>query len=217
MLREIYLQKANRFEDYCHLLRWMEEAIPEQTLKSLADHYHYHMQKAGRQHKEHHLLPNITKEDRRQAEPCWPIAIYLDRLRSAHNVGSIISTVEAFSLGKLFLSLETPAATHKQVIDASMGAQQWVIIEQEKGIDKLPRPVIVLETGENAIPLTHFRFPETFTLVVGNEEYGCSDQILAQADYIVKIPLRGRKNSLNVANAFAIAAAEISRQRGLND
>lgn len=214
MLREIYLGKVHRFDEYCLLLQWMEESIPEQTPKSLADRYHYHMQKAGRQHKEHHLLPSIIKGDRNEAEPCWPIAIYLDRIRSAHNVGSIIRTIEAFSLGTLYLSPETPPASHKQVIDASMGAQQWITIEQQEGLDKLPRPVIVMETGACAIPLTTFKFPETFTLVVGNEEYGCSDSILAQADVIVKIPLRGRKNSLNVANAFAIAAAEISRQRG---
>lgn len=72
-----------------------------------------------------------------------------------------------------------------------------------------------METAAEAIPITDFEFPETFTLVIGNEEYGCSDAILAQADYVIKIPLRGRKNSLNVANAFAIAAAEISRQRGM--
>jgi tRNA G18 (ribose-2'-O)-methylase SpoU len=35
------------------------------------------------------------------------------------------------------------------------------------------------------------------------------------ADYLVEIPLRGRKNSLNVANAYAIAAGEISRQKSL--
>ncbi len=215
MLREIYLLHADNFDEYCLLLEWMGECPPIKTHKLIADKYHEHMQKAGRQHKEHHLLPSIATGDRQYSEPAWPIAIYLDHVRSAHNVGSIIRTVEAFSLGELHLSSNTPAPSNKQVADASMGAHHWITIHQEEGIDKLPRPVIVMETGVEAIPITEFVFPETFTLVVGNEEYGCSDHILSQADYIVKIPLRGRKNSLNVANAFAIAAAEISRQRGM--
>jgi len=200
---------------YNEIQEWMN--LPTATLdqtKLVADRYHFHLNLAKRQLKEHNLLPQVRHHDKIQAEPLWPIAIYLDQLRSAHNVGSIIRTVEAFSLGTLHFSPDTPYITHKQVQDAAMGTHAWVKCTQEEGIDKLPRPMIVMETTDHAIPLTEFVFPEQFTLVVGNEEYGCSDTTLKNADYIVQIPLRGRKNSLNVANAFAIAAAEILRQKG---
>lgn len=198
---------------YRQLLIWMKEpALAVVTSKTLADQYHYHLKLAGSQHKEHGLLPHVRKKDREQAKELLPIAIYLDQIRSAHNVGSIVRTVEAFALGTLYFSKNTPYIDHKQVRDTAMGTDEWVICQQVSSLESLPRPIIALETSDDAISIYDFSFPEKFTLVVGNEEYGCSDEILEIADVIVEIPLRGRKNSLNVANAFAIAASEIVRQ-----
>jgi tRNA G18 (ribose-2'-O)-methylase SpoU len=151
-----------------------------------------------------------------QSEEAWPIAIYLDNLRSAHNVGSVIRTVEALAIGSLYFSCQTPFITHQQVQNTAMGSTQWVSCYQGVDLSSLPRPIVVLETSPEALSLYEFIFPSSFTLVIGNEEYGCSDETLKLADYLVEIPLRGCKNSLNVANAFAIAAGEISRQKRLN-
>jgi tRNA G18 (ribose-2'-O)-methylase SpoU len=160
-------------------------------------------------------LPKVRQGDRSTGEEIWPIAIYLDHLRSAHNVGSIIRTVEALALGSLYFSPKTPFITHKQVQDTAMGSIQWTSCYQEMDLSKLPRPIIVLETCQEALSLYDFIFPSSFTLVVGNEEYGCSDETLKSADFLVEIPLRGHKNSLNVANAFAMVAGEICRQKRL--
>lgn len=186
----------------------------EESLEALSNRYHYHLAEAKIKHKEHNLLPLIEKGDREEGEAAWPIAIYLDHLRSAHNVGSIIRTCEAFSLGTLYFSPQTPFTDHPQVQKTAMGAAEWVEARFCSDLDALPRPLIALETSREAHELYNFPFPETFTLALGNEEYGLSEAVLKRADFLVQIPLRGRKNSLNVANAFAIAAAEIQRQRG---
>lgn len=49
-------------------------------------------------------------------------------------------------------------------------------------------------------------------LLLGNEEYGLSDTSLKLADHTLQIPLPGSKNFLNVASAFAIAAAVIRQK-----
>ncbi len=206
---------------YLEFLEWMDISIdpalsiPNLSIQKIADQYHEHLQQAQIFKKEHHLLPQIRKGDSAHAEAAWPIAIYLDHIRSAYNVGSIVRTVEAFSLGSLYCSPQTPFITHKQVQDSAMGCDQWISCYQGVDIASLPRPLIALETGQNALSLYEMIFPPSFTLILGNEEYGCSDEILKMTDYIVQIPLRGHKNSLNVANAFAIAAGEISRQKSL--
>lgn len=222
LLRRLYDQFIQQkecsadWELYQQLLQWMGESIKgPPSAQSIADKYHEHLQQANLSKREHHLLPQIRKGDRTQGEAAWPIAIYLDHIRSAHNVGSIIRTVEALALGSLYFSLQTPFITHKQVQDTAMGSIEWVICHQGTAIHSLPRPLIVLETSSEAVSLYDFIFPSSFTLVVGNEEYGCSEETLQLADYLVEIPLRGRKNSLNVANAFAIAAGEINRQKRL--
>lgn len=136
-----------------------------------------------------------------------PFDIYLDTLRSAHNVGSILRTVEAFQLGAVHLGGYTPGLEHNQVLIASMGASDWVTVHRHTPLNELKRPLIAFETTLTATPLPQFSFPPEGTLIFGNEKYGCSETILTHADYIVSIPLFGRKSSLNVANAFAIVAA----------
>ncbi|WP_068466881.1 TrmH family RNA methyltransferase [Candidatus Protochlamydia phocaeensis] len=201
---------------YKELLHWTgQPALPSFSPQAIADRYHWHNKCAGISKKEHHLLPSIRTGDRSHSPEPWPIAVYLDRLRSAHNVGSILRTVEALGLGTVYFSPDTPFVDHKQVQDASMGAYQWVSCQRDADLSMPQRPLIALETSEEAIALYDFIFPSSFTLIVGNEEYGCSEESLRQADYLVEIPLRGRKNSLNVANAFAMAGGEIQRQRRL--
>ena len=90
-----------------------------------------------------------------------------------------------------------------------MGAAELVPVFQNVLLKDLPRPIIALDTGDAALSVLEFDFPETFTLILGNEEYGISNESLAEVDYILEIPLFGAKNSLNVACAFAIAASKI--------
>lgn len=188
-------------------------ALPSTDPETISALYHHHVKLSGKKEGEHTLLPEVRRSDRcLPGSPPFSIVVYLDNLRSAHNVGSILRTVEAFSLGEVAFSKETPFIDHPQVKKTSMGTSDSVKCSKSEGINGLPRPLILMETAEGAIPLSEFRFPETFTLAIGNEEHGVSLELLKACDSIIEIPLRGRKNSLNVANAFAIAAAEIAKQ-----
>ncbi len=200
------------FGRYREWLSWMDRKACTCDIKSLADAYHRHIKLSGQFLKEHNFLPHIETEDKDRSQPLLNASIVLDNIRSAHNVGSMIRTTEALSLGTLYFKGMTPLPDHKQVQDASMGTHDWIEWESFQSYAALPAPVIALETSPDALTLDEFIFPETFTLVVGNEEYGCSDETLHAADIILAIPLYGRKNSLNAANAFAIAGAEIRRQ-----
>lgn len=182
-------------------------------LKGLADRYHWHLQEAGRSLKEHNLLPSIRKGDHTPKSDFLPIAIYLDHVRSAYNVGSILRTTEALRIGSVHFSEKTPFIDNEKVKRTAMGAAELVPVFQGTALEKLPRPLIVLDTCEDAEPVAEFLFPEQFTLILGNEEYGVSDELLRLADYFIEIPLLGAKNSMNVACAFAIAASAIRNQR----
>lgn len=216
ILYRIYEEpSAELFKHYNEIQNWMDgDPLARIDPKTISDRYHKHLRQTKFHLREHGLLPNIRKKDGSSAkEEPWPIAIYLDRIRSAHNVGSILRTVEAFSLGRVYFSPETPCIDHNQVQKASMGTFEQVSCFRNASVADLLSPLIALETSGEAIPIHEFLFPEQFSLAIGNEEYGCSDEVLQKAGYLVEIPLRGRKNSLNVANAFAIAAAEIAKQK----
>lgn len=224
LLRSIYFslfvdctEKEKAFSDLVHynqIQEWMHGvSLAVHDVFTISDRYHWHLKNAHVSLKEHNLLPDVQRRDRpKKKSPSLSVAVFLDRLRSAHNVGSILRTVEAFALGKVYFSSHTPFIDQKQVKDTSMGTFEWIDCIKNASLMDLPKPIIALETCKEAIPLSSFLFPPIFSLVIGNEEYGCSPEVLKAADYIVEIPLHGRKNSLNAANAFAIAAAEIRRQ-----
>lgn len=214
LLRVAYLKKEFDFEHYNELLSWLRIPLFQSTdLKTIADQYHWHLNEARLSLKEHNLLPHIRQGDHLPKRDFPNIAIYLDHVRSAYNVGSILRTTEALRIGKVYFSEKTPFIDNEKVERTAMGAAALVPSFQNVPLTSLPRPLIALETSDDAIPLSEFLFPETFTLILGNEEYGVSNTSLQAADYLIEIPLLGAKNSLNVACAFAIAAAEIQKQR----
>lgn len=220
LLREIYEKISGgadcrgALDHYNELQKWGGgEPLEELSLEAVADRYHRELALAELSLKEHNLLPPISRGDRGEGAEPWPIAIYLSNLRSAHNVGSIARTVEALRLGTLTLCSKTPSFENAKVQKTSMGAYLHIPWQVTDEVESLPRPLIALETSDEAPSLYSALFPESFTLALGNEELGLSERILNAADHVVSIPMRGRKNSLNVANAFSMAAYEIARQR----
>lgn len=210
LLRTFYETNSTDFDAYNTLLEWMHfNPYIHTDHKALADRYHWHLQQAGLSLKEHNLLPSLRTGDHPPKLPFPNIAIYLDHVRSAYNVGSILRTTEALRIGKVYFSPKTPFIDNEKVIRTAMGAASLVPCFQNIPLSHLPRPIIALDTSNAAIPLSDFTFPPIFTLILGNEEYGISNEALSEADTIVEIPLFGAKNSLNVACAFAIAAAKI--------
>lgn len=193
---------------------WLQlPALDEHHFNQLSDRYHHHLSQTEFSWKEHNLLPvPFRKKDQASSVPYLPVAIYLDNLRSAFNVGSILRTVEAFRLGTVYFAKNTPFIDNPKVQKTSMGTFDKVPCDRNRKLSETSQPLIALETDDEAPSVFDFVFPNTFTLMLGNEEYGLSEEVLSLRSHTVKIPLYGYKNSLNVASAFAIAAGVISHQ-----
>ena len=193
------------------------DLLPPQNLQETCERFHYHSKAACISLSESELLDlqksdllNVRTCDKSEGGDFLNIDIYLDNLRSAHNVGSIIRTCEAFRLGEIYFGGNTPSSEKEKIKKTSMGADNFVTCHDKAVLSDLTkRPIIAIETVDNAIPLTEFSFPDSFSLIVGNEELGVSKEALHLADEIVEIPLYGAKNSLNVATCFGIVCARI--------
>lgn len=207
---------APSLHDYRHVEAWLLlPSLDIINIKAVADRYHYHLLEAKESLKEHNFPFEITKYDAPSDAHFLPIAIYLDNLRSAFNVGSILRTTEAFRLGTLYFGERTPFIDNPKVQKTAMGTHDKVPSFQANSFENLPRPIIGMETIKVAPLIYDFEFPESFTLILGNEEYGLGEMSLKACDHFVQIPLVGFKNSLNVSCAYAIAASEIRRQHSL--
>lgn len=213
LLKEVFASSDHKtLTVYRNIEEWL--LLPPITLtnyEEVSHRFHYHLEKAKISRREHSFLYIKTK-DEPSLVPFLPIHIFLTSLRSAFNVGSILRTVEAFRLGSVYFGSTTPNIDNPKVQKASMGTYNKVPCFSNHSIEQMPRPWIALETATPSTSLDSFTFPISFTLILGNEEFGIPQEILQQCDAILEIPLYGSKNSLNVASAFAITACAIANQ-----
>jgi tRNA G18 (ribose-2'-O)-methylase SpoU len=133
-------------------------------------------------------------------------------IRSAHNVGSIFRTADAIGVAKIYLTGYTPAPKHPGISKTALGAEDFVSWEKKSELEALLQrlkkekfEIVALEQDKKSIPLDLYKPKKKMVLVLGNEVRGLSRASLAKCDKIVEIPMRGKKESLNVAVAFGIA------------
>ncbi|MBQ3648030.1 MAG: TrmH family RNA methyltransferase [Spirochaetia bacterium] len=137
----------------------------------------------------------------------FPIAVYLEDIRSPFNVGSIFRTAESFCFKEVLLSPDTPTPAQSRAKRSAMGTDaimEWHTMAKEELAGK---SVFALETG--GTPLDEFQFPKEGIMILGSEETGVSPELMAMAKEsrgIVSIPIYGIKRSVNVGVAFGIAA-----------
>ena len=70
--------------------------------------------------------------------------------------------------------------------------------------------IVGVETMESSLAFNDFAWQKKTILVFGNEEYGISSHVMAVCDEIVHIPMFGRKNSLNIANAVSVICFHVA-------
>ena len=130
--------------------------------------------------------------------------VYLDNIQDPGNMGTIIRTALALNYDAIILSENCVSIYNPKVVSATKGAMFLIPIFSGNILDfKKGRTVIVSTLNEKSISLDDLEKPESFILVLGNEAHGVSEEIIANSDVFVKIPI-ANIDSLNVAVAGAI-------------
>lgn len=149
------------------------------------------------------------------------MVVILHNIRSTHNVGSIFRTADAAGCEKIYLCGITPAPrdrfgrVNEKIIKVALGAEKFLLWEKVgetvKLLDKIKKDgykILAVEQSRRSVPYQKIKLSKKdlakTALVVGNEIKGLPFAILRRADKILEIPMRGRKESLNVAVAFGI-------------
>jgi len=152
--------------------------------------------------------------------------IIAHNIRSAHNVGAIFRTCDGAGVDKIYLSgysqrpapegKELKAKPEKMLEKTALGAELSVAWEGVEDlsmlIDKLKKDgvqIVALEKTDDSVNLKNFKPIFPIALILGHEVDGVKDEILAKCDAAVDIPMRGKKESLNVSVATGIAIYEI--------
>jgi 23S rRNA (guanosine2251-2'-O)-methyltransferase len=151
-----------------------------------------------------------------------PLILVLDEIQDPHNVGAILRSAECSGVNGIILTKHQSATVTSTVTKTSAGATEHLKICQvnnlSQTIDELKEKGfwIVGSSLENAKNYTEVDYKIPIALIVGNEEKGIRKLTASKCDFLVKIPMSGKIQSLNVSVATGILLFEILRQRQIS-
>jgi len=156
--------------------------------------------------------------------------LILHNIRSVENVGAIFRTADAVGIDKIYLTGYTPTPLdrfgrkRKDLAKSALGAEEYVVWEQKKNIlpllSKLKQEkykIIGIEQDEKSIDYKKvsakggpaYGWRGGLAFIVGAEVEGIPKNIIQKCDMIAEIPMRGKKESLNVSVALGVALFRI--------
>ena len=135
-----------------------------------------------------------------------------------YNIGSIFRLADAVAAKKVYLCGQTLTPPNSRIKKASINTWQWVAWRYEKdaidaineiGSEKPETKIIAVEQDSRSVPFQKGDYKEPLAIVVGNETYGISKEVLDMCDQIVEIPMWGVNRSLNVMVSCGIVLYKI--------
>lgn len=147
----------------------------------------------------------------------YPVFLILHNIRSVHNVGSIFRTADAAGVSKIYLTGYTPAPIdrfgrpRKDIAKVALGAEKSIPWEHAPRIGDVLRKlkkknvcIVAIEQSACSKDYKKFKMKSTAAFILGNEVDGVEKNILDQCDAVLEIPMRGKKESLNVSVSAGI-------------
>ena len=143
--------------------------------------------------------------------------ILLD-IRSAQNTASLFRTADCAGVSKIYLVGTTPTPidrfkrTRADFAKISLGAEKTVPYEYFADFEILAEllkkekcTIVALEQNEKSVDYKEYAIKGDTALVLGTEVSGVPKEVLEKCDEIIEIPMLGKKESLNVSVAGAVA------------
>jgi len=149
-----------------------------------------------------------------------PFLLLLDSIQDPHNLGAIFRTAECAGVDGIIITTNQSSPITETVEKISAGAVSYLKICKVNNlvhtIERLKKEgfwiVGSLLTSESK-NYTDIDFNMPLAVIVGNEEKGIRKLVAENCDFLAKIPMQGKIDSLNVSVATGILLFEVMRQR----
>ncbi|MBR1385282.1 MAG: 23S rRNA (guanosine(2251)-2'-O)-methyltransferase RlmB [Bacilli bacterium] len=141
--------------------------------------------------------------------------VILDHLEDPHNLGAIIRTCEAAGIAGIIIPKDRSVDINSTVMKTSAGALENMRIAKVTNLVNVIGDLkengfwIVGTSLEGNLDYRDIDYTGKIALVIGNEGKGASKSVLEECDYIAKIPMYGKINSLNASVAAGIMIYEV--------
>jgi 23S rRNA (guanosine2251-2'-O)-methyltransferase len=147
-----------------------------------------------------------------------PLVLILDGIEDPHNLGNIIRTAECMGVDGIIIPKNRSVTVNETVVRVSAGATAYMqickVTNINTEIERLKERgfwIYAAEAGGISVSQTNLTGP--VAIIMGGENTGVKHLTRQMADSRVSIPMYGKINSLNVANATAMVLYEVNRQR----
>ncbi|UZQ82598.1 23S rRNA (guanosine(2251)-2'-O)-methyltransferase RlmB [Thermoanaerobacter sp. RKWS2] len=148
-----------------------------------------------------------------------PFLLILDEITDPHNLGAIIRSAEAFGVHGIIIPKRRAVGVNATVVKTSAGAVEHMRIAKVSNINNTirglkERGLWIVGTDVNAgksFEELDYDFP--LAIVIGSEGKGVSKLVLQNCDFVVKIPMKGKINSLNASVAASILIYQVVSKR----
>ena len=143
--------------------------------------------------------------------------VILDHLEDPHNLGAIIRTAEAAGIDGIIIPKDRSVDINSTVMKTSAGALENMKVSKVTNIVSTIKDLknhgfwVVGTAMEGNYDFKEIDYSGKIALVIGNEGNGMSKGVTDVCDYIAKIPMKGKINSLNASVAAGIMIYEMIR------
>ncbi|PIQ92677.1 MAG: RNA methyltransferase [Parcubacteria group bacterium CG11_big_fil_rev_8_21_14_0_20_39_22] len=150
------------------------------------------------------------------------MVLVLVDIRSVHNVGSLFRTAEAAGVEKIYLTGITPSPLdrfgrkRKDLAKVSLGTEEYIKWEYcdsvQQVLIKLESDgfeIVAIEQHKDSIDYRDFKIEGSTAFLLGSETDGLSAETLKKVSHIIEIPLKGKKESLNVSVAGGVVLFKV--------
>lgn len=145
--------------------------------------------------------------------------VILDHLEDPHNLGAIIRTSEAAGVNGIIIPKDRSVSVNSTVIKTSTGAIDNIPVSMVTNLNQTIKELkkngfwIVGTAMDNSVDYREIDYSGKIALVIGNEGSGISKMVRESCDFVAKIPMYGKVNSLNASVASGIMIYEVVRQK----
>ena len=147
-----------------------------------------------------------------------PFIVILDGLEDPHNLGAVMRTAECAGVHGIIIPKRRSVSVNETVAKTSAGASEHMLCARVTNISGAIETlkerglwIAACDMGEEMYYDRDLTGP--LAVVIGGEGSGISRLVKEKCDFTVSIPMKGKINSLNAANAASILMYEVVRQR----
>ncbi len=193
------------------------QKVPRENLSRMVEHGANHqgivaVVAAAEYYSADQLLAEIFQKEN-------SLSVILDGVEDPRNLGAILRTVECAGADGVFIPERRAVGLTETVAKSSAGATEYVKVAKISNVNRLIDELkehniwVVGASGEAKMDYTDWDWTNSSALVLGGEGKGLHRLTAEKCDVLVKIPMFGKIESLNVSVACGVVLFESLRQR----